>query len=378
MDNPKITHLSTPVKIALQAISLWVIFFSFIGLLWGIKTIFNTLENILLPIITAGILSCLLKPLIDFFHKTCKIKSIFIIGLIYICIIASFILLIWLILPAFMNQCIGFINNLPILSQRLMNTYYTLIENPIFLNFNQIVSEQFQGLKPEMIAQNLLINLQKTTHGFYTSLEIIINWCLMPIYLFYFLLSPGQFMQIATRQLTFLKPTLRSDILFLYEEFIQILIAFFRGQLLISLILSSILSISFSLIGLQYGALIGFITGLLNIFPYIGTIVGLLISVPIAYLQLNGGPILTTYVVSIFTLTHILESYFLSPKIIGQKTGLHPAVIIFSLFFWGKILGGMIGLLLAVPLSAFWVTIWRLLKNKYLPQFKDDIISITD
>ena len=65
---------------------------------------------------------------------------------------------------------------------------------------------------------------------------------------------------------------------------------------------------------------------------------------------------------------HAAESYFLTPRIMGNRTGLHPMVIIFALFFWGTALGGILGMVFAIPLTAFLVVFWRLLKSKYIKE----------
>ena len=68
----------------------------------------------------------------------------------------------------------------------------------------------------------------------------------------------------------------------------------------------------------------------------------------------------------VFVVVHAIESWILTPRIMGRQTGLHPAVIIVAIFFWGTALGGILGMILAVPLTAFFVTAWRLARRKYL------------
>ena len=66
------------------------------------------------------------------------------------------------------------------------------------------------------------------------------------------------------------------------------------------------------------------------------------------------------------TLSQAIEGYFLTPKIMGDRTGLHPVVIIVAIFFWGSALGGIAGMILAIPLTAFLVVFWRLAQEKYV------------
>ena len=67
-----------------------------------------------------------------------------------------------------------------------------------------------------------------------------------------------------------------------------------------------------------------------------------------------------------FASVQVLESYWLSPKVMGDRTGLHPVIIIASVFFWGTALDGILGMILGIPLSAFLIVFWRLLRRKYL------------
>jgi predicted PurR-regulated permease PerM len=106
--------------------------------------------------------------------------------------------------------------------------------------------------------------------------------------------------------------------------------------------------------------------GVLNIVPYLGTILGLSIALPLAFFQPEGGLNLLLVVVGVFVVVQCIEGWYLTPKIMGSRTGLHPVTIIVAIFFWGTALGGILGMILAIPLTAFFVTAWRLLKRKYL------------
>ena len=118
--------------------------------------------------------------------------------------------------------------------------------------------------------------------------------------------------------------------------------------------------------GIKFGLFIGLMLGILNIVPYLGTIIGLGIALPLAFLQPEGGFNLVLLVVGVFVVVQNIEGWYLTPKIMGDRTGLHPVTIIFSIFFWGTALGGILGMILAIPLTAFFVTAWRLIKRKYL------------
>jgi predicted PurR-regulated permease PerM len=109
--------------------------------------------------------------------------------------------------------------------------------------------------------------------------------------------------------------------------------------------------------------------------PYLGTILGLSVALPLALLQPDGGMALVRLVGIVFILVQLTEGWYLTPKIMGGRTGLHPVVIMVSIFFWGTALNGILGMVLAIPLTAFFVTAWRLAKRKYFgaPETSGDI-----
>ena len=98
---------------------------------------------------------------------------------------------------------------------------------------------------------------------------------------------------------------------------------------------------------------------------YLGTILGLAAVLPTAYFQADGGFLTLALCLGVFILVQMIEGYFLTPRIMGQQTGLHPVTIIIAIFFWGTALNGILGMILAIPLTAFMVTAWRLAKRKY-------------
>ena len=192
----------------------------------------------------------------------------------------------------------------------------------------------------------------------------------IPIYLFYFLSSNRNFFDDLDQELSFLSDSLRQDLVFLIREFVGILVAFFRGQLLIGMLMGVGYAIGFSLSGLKFGITLGLLFGLLNVVPYLGSIVGIVTTLLVAYLQPAGIAETGQWSILVgcglsFALVQLIESYYLTPKIMGQQTGLHPVVVMVSIFFWGTALGGILGMIFGIPLTAFFIIAWRLLCRKY-------------
>ena len=117
---------------------------------------------------------------------------------------------------------------------------------------------------------------------------------------------------------------------------------------------------------IPYGFLIGFGLGVLNLVPFFGSVVCLPLAIPLAYFGEGGGVVDLVGVLAVWLSGQFLDGYFITPKIQGDKTGLGYAGVIFSFFFWWSVFGSLLGLLLAIPLSAFCVVLWRALKSKYI------------
>ena len=124
--------------------------------------------------------------------------------------------------------------------------------------------------------------------------------------------------------------------------------------------------LGFALVGLPYGFFIGFMLGVLNLVPLFGTVVCLPVAMPLAYFGTGGSTTRLVLVLVVWAIGQFLDGYLITPKIQGNKTGLGYAGVIFSFFFWGIVLGPVLGLFLAIPLSAFCVVLWRALKSKYI------------
>ena len=153
---------------------------------------------------------------------------------------------------------------------------------------------------------------------------------------------------------------------YLAGQFVDIVVTFFRGQLIIASLQGLLFAVGFSLVGLRFGFVLGLVLGFLNIIPYLGSMIGLGIGLPLAYFQQGGGWPLVGAVLIVFAVVQLIEGYLLTPRIMGDRTGLHPMAIIFAVFFWGSALQGILGMILAIPLTAFLVVLWRLAREKYI------------
>ncbi|MEA2984915.1 MAG: hypothetical protein QOD94_1169, partial [Alphaproteobacteria bacterium] len=140
---------------------------------------------------------------------------------------------------------------------------------------------------------------------------------------------------------------------------------FVRGQSAVCLILGSFYAVSLSLVGLNFGLLIGLISGLISFIPYVGSMTGLVLSLAVATAQFWPEWTWIVVVLGIFMVGQFIEGNVLAPKLVGESVGLHPVWLIFAIFAFGYLFG-FVGLLLAVPLAAAVAVLLRFALRQYL------------
>ncbi|MEO6053737.1 MAG: AI-2E family transporter, partial [Chthoniobacterales bacterium] len=143
----------------------------------------------------------------------------------------------------------------------------------------------------------------------------------------------------------------KKEVVSLLNEVNHYLINFFRGQLLVSMIDGGLLAIALLIVRVDFAVLIGLAVGILGLIPYAGVIIVWIPAILITIFQFGDWthPMIVTL---IFLAVYKFDSFVLSPRIVGESVGLHPLTVIISVLAWSLILGGLLGALLAVPLTA--------------------------
>lgn len=344
------------------------------GIVWGLARFINRFQNVLLPPVVAGILAMLLRPYYDWLLKVCRGSRTAALALFFLSALVPLVAFAWTVGAFAVNQILQFIDELPAIIGRLQELarshwpkVTTLLEKyGLMAEFNS------QLKNPDGIVVSLLRywggRLSQSLVQLFQSAAGLFAWAVLPVYLAFFLMAkPFETRKIGDF-LPFLKKETREDVVYLFSQFVEILLTFFRGQIIVAFAQGLLFALGFALVGLPYGIVIGISLGFLNIIPYLGSIAGLAVALPLAYFSKSGGLALVALVLVVFSTVQAIEGYILTPRIMGKRTGLHPALIIFAVFFWGVALGGILGMMLAIPLTAFAVVFWRLLEKKYLAE----------
>jgi len=180
---------------------------------------------------------------------------------------------------------------------------------------------------------------------------MLAGFALVPVYVFYFLSEKSGIKDNWTRYLPVHDSWIKEEIVFVLRSINDALIVFFRGQVLVAICVGGLLTIGFSIIQLKYAILLGFIAGVLGIVPYLGVMLSIVPAMVISIVQSDGWlhPVLT---LGIFVLVQMAEGLVISPKIIGDRVGMHPLTVIIAIMVGTTLMGGIIGGVLAIPLTA--------------------------
>ncbi len=346
-------RVTVAAAITLGAALILVLVFS--AIVWGLSIFVGFFQNVLLPPVVAGILAMLLRPYYSCLITLCRGSRPAGLFLFFLSALVPLGLFIWFAGSFIINQLLRIIEEIPTMILTLQEAGRThwphiaaLLEKYELTSKIGSLTEN-PGTWISMALQAVGIRISNSFVHVFQSAAGLLAWAVLPVYLAFFLMAKPFNPKHIGDFLPFLKKETRDDIVYLFDQFVGILLTFFRGQIIIALAQGSLFALGFFLVGLPYGIIIGMALGLLNIIPYLGSIAGLSVA-------------------AVFTIVQTIEGYILTPRIMGNRTGLHPAIIIFAVFFWGVALGGIFGMMLAIPLTAFAVVFWRLLKKKYIKE----------
>lgn len=313
-----------------------------VGFVW----IFN---SILTPFVLGAIIAYLLNPLVKFFARE-SIPRWLSSGGILLLFIFFLLVVFALVIPPLTRQAINLAAALPGYAEQVsqyLSPYVAWVQSrlsdtpaedlPTLLKDN--IGKLFTG------AGGVLVGIKA---GGAAAASAITTLVLTPLVAFFMMKDWPRI----TRWVSDLYPrqyeTMIKDLL---RQIDRKMAGFIRGQLLVAFFLGLGYAIALTVAGLNYGFLIGILAGVLSIIPLVGSTVGLLTSVIVAYIQTGGEWGYVAVIAGIFIVGQIIEGNILSPKLLGDNVGMHPLWILFALLAGGSLFG-IVGMLIAVPVAA--------------------------
>lgn len=343
-----------------------------LALCWAVACLVRGFSDVILPLAAAGVTALVLKPAYRWLQARLRLAPILAVLLLYLVILVPALCCLVFLGSVAVDRVMELCQSLPNwlahgaerLGERFPDALAYWREHDMEARVRTFAESRWDVMLKTV--QNVGLSVFLAGASAFQAVAALVSWAVFPVYLAFFLMARDAQAGMLEENLAFLKPQTRAHAAFLVREFVTILAAFFRGQLLIALVQAVLFAVGFQLIGLKYGWLLGLIMGSLNLIPYLGSMLGLVMTLPTALLQDGGGGWLLVLTLVVIVIVQAIEGNLLTPRIMGKQTGLHPVAVIFSILFWGSAFGGILGMILGIPLTAFLVVAWRLAKRHYL------------
>lgn len=391
--------------VALTGLALATIVALVVGLVWGLGQVLDVISPVVWPIAVAAVLAYLLDPVVDFFERrrvprTRAIVLVFLIALFLILAVFSSVVPRLVVetqqlvksVPTFVakieTRTTNYLREPPAPLRGILDRFgvswstkpETTNTAPAFstnapsssTNAEPAVSAKPTSGKPSGSAALGHLDpqmVQKASEWVGSALTAMGKWlahqlsrltglfgiiaglALIPIYLFYLLLEKRAITDNWTVYLPVQDSRLKEEAVFVIRSINDYLIAFFRGQVLVAICDGILYGIGFAIIGLPYAFVIGAVAMVLTIIPFLGAIITCGSALLIALVTFGDWqhPLL---VLAVFAVVQGIEGYVLQPKILGDRVGLHPMAIIIAIMAGTTLLGGILGGILAIPLTA--------------------------
>lgn len=367
---------------ALTGLSLTFIILLIAALLYGFCRVFVALEPVLLPVVIAGILAYLLSPIVNWVQKHAIKKRV----LAVLCVLSAGGLVVCgfiaTIVPRLVDQAGELYAQRQDILQSCITTSNDLLENnkmvqsAVDMLYEKTVRNAHEnglpadaeaappppGDYPGKLTAILNYNSGYLTEQFVKWLTagtralsgvtfFLVGVIMVPVFLFYFLLESEPIARNWHTILPLRRSFFRNEVVATLQQINNYIISFVRGQMLVSVVDGILLGIALKILGLPYAITIGAAAAVLGIIPYIGMISTSIPAMVIAWFTWTDLNYVLA-VAAIFVCISQFDGWVIQPRIVGNRVGMHDLTVMFSVLFWSLVLGGVVGALLAVPLTA--------------------------
>ena len=324
---------STPWGLVAVLLVLWLIY---------------SLSAVLMPFAAAILLAYLCFPVIRFSQRfnIPRVISTLIMLSILLGILA---LLLLVVLPLLFHEINQLLQQLPTILDRLrqgpLPGLPNLAPDNTWLDLTKIRSNVIDYIHSSNNHVDKLV--QSATHGSAIVIESILSLLLIPVVFFYLSKDWETVVQFL---LNLFPQEQHQRVSTIAKEVDTVLGQYLRGQLLVMIIMASFYSLGLLVVHLKAGFALGLLTGTLVFIPYLGVFTGFLLAF-IASVAQDPSFSLSLYVLLVFIIGHVIEAWIVTPRVVGERIGLHPVMVIFSLLAFGRLLG-FFGILIALPMAA--------------------------
>jgi len=383
------------IWLAVTALAGAVIVALLAGVIWGFGQVLHMLSPVLWPLAVAGVFAYLLDPVVDFIERRGAPRAR---AILCVFALAAMIVLALFgsVVPQVLRETRQLAEKIPSYATRVQDKVGNWINNP------PKILEKFLKGRPDISASTNTLAATNSTaistngpassdssvtapSGWSTRIDAealqsatawlakalprvgawlfgqvskVASWfgvlagvALIPVYAFYFLLEKEGIEKKWTDYLPVAKSEFKDELVFVLKSINDYLIAFFRGQVIVALCDGMLYTIGFFIIGMPYAFTLGALATVLTMIPFLGAITTCVLALVIAFVQF-GAWLHPLLVLAVFAVVQTLEGLVISPKIMGDRVGLHPLTIIIAVMVGTTLLGGLLGGILAIPLTA--------------------------
>lgn len=323
------------------------------------------LGPVLTPFVLAALLGWLGDPLVDRIERRGYSRTVAV-TLVFVVMSLLLTLVLVILVPMIERQIVTLVEALPGYRTWFLDTAIPWIES-------RTGYEIVAWMDPEHIIELIRGHWQQAggiataffgylSRSGFALIAWVVNLVLVPILTFYFLRD----WDLLVERVASMIPRDHIDtVTRLARESSDSLGAFLRGQFLVMLAQGAIYAVGMSVVGLRLGLLIGIIAGLISFVPYLGATIGIVMALVAAIVQEGGFDwTLLLLVSTVFAIGQLAESYVLTPRLVGDKIGLHPVAVIFAVMAGGQLFG-FLGMLLALPVAAVANVLLRYAHERY-------------
>lgn len=348
------------IRLNIKKILPIIVVLIFLYIFRGLLNRYSILSDTFYTVVFSIILAYIFNPLVNKLEKK-GLKRMYAVLLIYLIILGALFILAFLVIPRSSREIRRLVVNLPIYFENistfidnLYRKYYSTLGDlpPMFQGLENVVVQNIA--KIENVIMGTLTSFVSGTIGAFSK---IISLILTPILTLYFLVDKDYFINRVKKAIP---KKYKRDVLMLANKIDKSLTLFVRGRLIMALSVGIATTMALLIMGVDFAIVIGFITGVADVIPYIGPLLGFLPAVLFAY---ASSPIKAVWVIAFFLLIQWLENNVLGPKILGETIGLHPLVVLLSIIVGGAIFGVM-GMIFSVPVVGIVIILSSFIKDK--------------
>ena len=320
------------------------------------------LSPVLMPFVFAAILAYLGDPLTDKL-ETYRLSRTQAVIVVFLAMALVLVFVLFTLLPQLEVQIANFIGNLPAYAESLNRVVLPWLEQRFGITIKPIANNELIAIVQnhwERAGGIVTTTMSSLTRSGGVILSWLVNLLLIPVVTFYLLrdwdILVAKIYDLLPRRIAPLTAKLASEVN-------TVLSAFLRGQFYVMLALGCIYSVGLWVVGLDLALLIGMVAGLVSFVPYLGALIGIISACIAALVQFHElGQLISVAVV--FLIGQTLEGTVLTPKLVGDKIGLHPVAVIFSVMAGGQLFG-FLGILLALPVASIVMVFLRHVHDIY-------------